>query len=68
MPEAYLDELDATTGPPTGAPGAGVAAGQRLKVIVDDGLVVGFAAAGPENDGRDEGIGELYAINVDPKV
>ena len=28
---------------------------------------VGFAAAGPEHDGR-AGRGELYAINVDPQV
>ena len=44
-----------------------VAAGSRLEVIVDDG-VVGFAAAGHEHDGRTGGIGELYAINLDPQV
>ena len=37
-------------------------------MIVDDGVVVGFAAAGPEHDGRAAGIGELYAINLDPQV
>jgi len=58
-----------TTEPPTGGRQLlALLPGQRLKVIVDDGVVVGFAAAGPEHDGRAAGIGELYAINLDPHV
>jgi ribosomal protein S18 acetylase RimI-like enzyme len=69
MPDAYLDELT----PDDRADYwhrqvLALLPGQRLNVIVDDGVVVGFAAAGPEHDGRDAGIGELYAINVDPRA
>ena len=69
MPDAYLDELNADDR--AGFWRRQVLAllpGQRLKVIVDDGVVVGFAAAGPENDGRAAGVDELYAINLDPQV
>jgi ribosomal protein S18 acetylase RimI-like enzyme len=68
MPDAYLDELNADDRAIYWRGQVlALAPGQRLKVIVDDGLVVGFAAAGPEHDGR-AGTGELYAINVDPQV
>ncbi len=69
MPDAYLDALDADD---RAAYWSGqvlaLRPGQRLKVIMDDGVVVGFAAAGPEHDGGTAGVGELYAINVDPQV
>ena len=69
MPDAYLDELDVDD---RAAYWRGQVLAllptQRLKVIVDDGVVVGFAAVGPEHDGRAAGVGELYAINLDPRV
>jgi ribosomal protein S18 acetylase RimI-like enzyme len=69
MPDAYLDELDIDDRAAYWRHQVqALLPEQRLKVIVDDGVVVGFAAAGPEHDGRDAGIGELYAINVDPEV
>lgn len=39
--------------------------GQR-DVIEADGRVAGFAAYGPELDGHDPELGQLYAINFDP--
>ena len=69
MPDAYLDELDVEDRAAYWRRQVvALLAGQRLKVIVDDGLVVGFVVGGPENDGRAAGIGELYAINIDPEV
>lgn len=69
MPEAYLDELDVDDRAAYWRRQVlALLPGQRLKVIVDDGVVVGFAAGGPEHDGQDAGIGELYAINLDPRV
>lgn len=69
MPDAYLDELNADDRAAYWRRQVlALLPGQRLKVIVDDGIVVGFAAAGPETDGRAAGIGELYAINLDPQV
>ena len=69
MPDAYLDELDVDDrGAYWRRQVLALQPDQRLKVIVDDGVVVGFAAAGPEHDGRVAGIGELYAINLDPQV
>ena len=69
MPDAYLDELDADDRAAYWRRQViALLSSQMLKVIVDDGLVVGFAAAGPEHDGRDESVGELYAINLDPRV
>jgi GNAT superfamily N-acetyltransferase len=38
----------------------------RTYVAERDGQVVGFASAGPSRDEDAEGIGELYAIYVDP--
>ena len=38
----------------------------RLVGVSDDGLVVGFALAGPSGGDPDGDEGELYAINVDP--
>jgi ribosomal protein S18 acetylase RimI-like enzyme len=68
MPDAYLDELDADDRAAYWRRQVSAfMPGRRLEVIVDD-WVVGFAAAGPENDGRAAGIGELYAINVDPQM
>ena len=69
MPDAYLDELDVDDRAAYWHRQVlALLPGQRLKVIVDDGVVVGFAAAGPEHDGRAAVIGELYAINLDPQV
>jgi ribosomal protein S18 acetylase RimI-like enzyme len=69
MPDGYLDELDAHDRAAYWRRQLlALLPAQRLKVIVDDGIVVGFAAAGPEHDGGAGGIGELYAINVDPQV
>jgi ribosomal protein S18 acetylase RimI-like enzyme len=69
MPDAYLDELNADDRAAYWRRQVlALLPGQRLKVIVDDGVVVGFAAAGSEYDGRAAGIGELYAINLDPQV
>ena len=69
MPDAYLDELDADDRAAYWRRQVlALLPGQRLEVIVDDGVVVGFAAAGPEHDGRAAGVGELYAINLDPQV
>jgi ribosomal protein S18 acetylase RimI-like enzyme len=69
MPDAYLDDLNVDDRAAFWRRQVlALLPVQRLKVIVDDGVVVGFAAAGPENDGRAAGIGELYAINVDPQV
>jgi ribosomal protein S18 acetylase RimI-like enzyme len=69
MPDSYLDELDPED---RAAFWRGqvreLLPGQRLAVIVDGGIVVGFAAVGPEHDGRETGVGELYAINLDPPV
>ena len=69
MPDAYLDELDVDDRAAYWRRQVlALLPGQRLRVIVEDELVVGFAAAGPEHDGGDAGIGELYAINLDPQV
>ena len=69
MPDAYLDELDVNDRAAFWRRQLlALLPGQRLKVIVDDGIVVGFAAVGPEHDSRAAGIGELYAINLDPHV
>jgi ribosomal protein S18 acetylase RimI-like enzyme len=69
MPDAYLDELNADDRAAYWRRQVlALLSGQRLKVIVDEGVVVGFAAAGPEHDGRAADIGELYAINLDPQV
>ncbi len=69
MPDAYLDELEADDRAAYWRRQVvGLLPGQRLKVIVDDGVVVGFAAAGPEHDGRAADTGELYAINLDPQM
>jgi ribosomal protein S18 acetylase RimI-like enzyme len=69
MPDAYLDELDVDDRAAYWRRQVlALLPGQRLKVIVDDGVVVGFAAAGPEHDGQAAGVGELYAINLDPQV
>ena len=69
MPDAYLDELDADDRAAYWHHQVlALLPAQRLEVIVDDGVVVGFAAAGPEHDGQAAGVGELYAINVDPQV
>ena len=69
MPDAYLDELSADD---RAAYWRGqvlaLLPGERLKVIVEGGVVVGFAATGPEHGGGAAGVGELYAINVDPSV
>jgi ribosomal protein S18 acetylase RimI-like enzyme len=68
MPDAYLDELNADDRAAHWRRQVlALLPGQRLKVVVDDGVVVGFAAAGPEHDGR-AAVGELYAINLDPPV
>ena len=69
MPDAYLDELDADDRAAYWRRQMeALLPGQRLEVIVDDGVVVGFAAVGPEHDGRTAGVGELYAINIDPRA
>ena len=69
MPDAYLDELNVDDRAAYWRRQLlALLPAQRLKVIFEDGLVVGFAAAGPEHDGRDAGVGELYAINLDPQV
>ena len=69
MPDAYLDELDVDDRAAYWRRQLlALTPAQRLKVIVDAGVVVGFAVAGPEHDGRAAGIGELYAINLDPQV
>ena len=67
MPDDYLDALDAGERAgrwvdPLGTPPA------RTTVLMatDRGRHVGFAAVGPCWD--DEGLGELYAINVRPDV
>ena len=68
MPDAYLDELDVDDRAAYWRRQVlALLPSQRLKVIVDDGVVVGFAAAGPEHDGRAASVGELYAINLDPQ-
>ena len=69
MPDAYLDELDVDDRAAYWRRQVlALLPSQRLKVIVDDGVVVGFAAAGPEHDGGAASTGELYAINLDPRV
>ena len=69
MPDAYLDELDVDDRAAYWRRQVvALLPVQRLKVIVDDGGVVGFAAAGPEHDGLAAAVGELYAINLDPHV
>ena len=69
MPDAHLDELDADDRAAYWRRQVlELLPGQRLKVIAESGVVVGFAAAGPEHDGRAAGIVELYAIHLDPQV
>jgi ribosomal protein S18 acetylase RimI-like enzyme len=69
MPDAYLEELNADDRAAYWRHQVtALLPAQRLKVIVDHGVVVGFAAAGPEHNGGAAGVGELYAINVDPQV
>jgi ribosomal protein S18 acetylase RimI-like enzyme len=69
MPGAYLDGLDVDDRAAYWRNALQVLQpDQRLKVIAADGVVVGFAAAGPEHDGRAPGVGELYAINLDPPM
>jgi ribosomal protein S18 acetylase RimI-like enzyme len=65
MPDDYLDDLRAED---RAAYWDGVLRreGRRSVVLVaeQDGEVIGFAAAGPSPD--PEGVGELFAINLDP--
>ena len=65
MPDDYLDDLRAED---RAAYWDGVLRreGRRGVVLVaeQDGEVIGFAAAGPSPD--PEGVGELFAINLDP--
>jgi ribosomal protein S18 acetylase RimI-like enzyme len=69
MPDAYLDELDVDDRAAYWRNAVHVLQpDQQLKVIVADGFVVGFAAAGPEHDGQAPDVGELYAINLDPSM
>ncbi len=69
MPDAYLDQLDVDDRAAYWRRQVlALLPSRRLEVIVDGGVVVGFAAAGPEHDGRAVGVGELYAINLDPQV
>ena len=69
MPDEYLDELNADDRAAYWCRQLlALLPAQRLKLIVEDRVVVGFAAAGAEHDGRAAGVGELYAINLDPQV
>ncbi len=72
MPDAYLDGLDPTaratmwaealSGPPP------VPGGIRLVATSQDGAVVGFAVAGPEDGDAAATRGQLYAVNVHPQA
>ena len=70
MPDGYLDGLQAQDHATRWrehliAPSSDV----HLLVVVDDHRVVGFASLGPEHgSGAPSGIGQLYAINLDPEV
>lgn len=67
MPDTYLDGLDAgeraaswerwLREPPPG---------ETTLVVEDAGEVVGFAHVGPDREGDDPAVGELWAINLDP--
>ena len=46
----------------------GIAAGRAIIVSEDGGAVEGFAAFGPARDEEAKGVGELYAIYVDPAL
>jgi ribosomal protein S18 acetylase RimI-like enzyme len=66
MPDAYLDGLSEED---RAAGWARTLSRPRERtstlVAEDDGRIAGFAAAGAAED--DEGVGELYVINVDPE-
>jgi RimJ/RimL family protein N-acetyltransferase len=42
--------------------------GRRFLVADQDGAVAGFAASGPEEGLEDAARGQLYALNVDPRL
>lgn len=72
MPDDFLDALDpvdraATWASALAAPRSG---STRLVVCDGPGEAVGFAVVGPvrETDPTLDGLGELYAINLDPDV
>jgi ribosomal protein S18 acetylase RimI-like enzyme len=46
----------------------GIVAGQTILVAEEDGVVEGFAAVGSAQDEDAEGLGELYAIYVEPEL
>ena len=67
MPDAYLDELDAADRAAYWRRQVlALLPGPWLKVIVEDGVVVGFVVA-VEDYGWAAGVGELYAINLYPQ-
>src|SRR5207302_1688499 len=71
LPETLLDALDADLEPRTARWQHFIteakARGQVQLVAEVDGRVVGFVTFGPsEDEPRDPGIGEVYAIYVDP--
>src|SRR5687768_15541426 len=68
MPDAYLDDLDVDDrGAYWRRQVLALQPDQRLKVIVDDGVVVGFAAAGPEHDGRVPGMASCTRSTSTPR-
>lgn len=63
--DAYLDGLDQTERANKWRDSFPRPADRRVLVVCDEsGALVGFAMMGPDRDGL--GIGELYAINLDP--
>ena len=71
LPDAFLDALGADLGPRTARWQRSIteakARGQVQLVAEQDDSVVGFVTFGPsEDEPRDGGMGEVYAIYVDP--
>jgi GNAT superfamily N-acetyltransferase len=66
MPDGLLDGLSVEDGTRRWASRIEQSEGAGLLVGTLDEMVVGFAVSGPVRDGESEGVGELYAINLDP--
>lgn len=67
IPDAYLDGLDPVERAKRYAFGTDGADTPLTTVAVDQEGICGFATVGPARDPDSEGVGELYAIYVDPR-
>lgn len=66
MPDDLLDGLSVEDGTRRWASRIEQSEGPGLLAGTLDEMVVGFAVSGPARHGDSEGVGELYALNLDP--